>query len=316
MEKRHEAFFPQAAKMSAMTEIPPLPNRSTDAHKGTFGRVLLIGGSRGMAGSISLSAMAAMRSGAGLGHVAVPDAILETVAAFEPCVMTHPLSCDLDGRLVLTAYEEIAELIAGTLTAGENSSTEGKSAVGIGPGFSRADQSLSLARELVSTVEVPTVVDADALYALSEDLDHLIRSPAARILTPHPGEFSRLIGGPVSADANERRLAAEEFASKYENVVLVLKGTGTVVTAGNRTYVNNTGNPGMATAGSGDVLTGIITALVGQGMDPFEAAVLGVHAHGKAGDLAAYRRGQTGLVASDLVDQLPRVWKRMERSQS
>lgn len=293
--------------MSAMPDIPLLPDRSTDAHKGTFGRILLIGGSRGMAGSISLSAMAAMRSGAGLGHAAVPDAILETVASFEPCVMTHPLSCDLNGRLVLTAYEEIRELISETLPAG------GKSAIGIGPGFSRADQSLSLARDLVSTIDVPMVVDADALYGLSDDLERLNRSPAARILTPHPGEFARLAGKPVSADADQRRLAAEEFAAKYENVVLVLKGAGTVVTAGGRTYVNNTGNPGMATAGSGDVLTGVITALVGQGMDPFDAAVLGVHAHGKAGDLAAYRRGQTGLVASDLVDQLPRVWKRMER---
>ena len=284
----------------AMIEIPKLPPRDVDAHKGSFGRVLLVGGSRGMAGSIALSAMAAMRSGAGLGHVAVPDVILETVAAFEPCVMTHGLEHDLDGRLVLSALEDIL------------AAAEGKDAVGIGPGFSRTGQAGALGRELVRSITAPMVVDADALFGLAENLSALKSAAGPRVLTPHPGEFSRLSGSSISGEPADRRQAAEAFASRFENVVLVLKGAGTIVTDGERTFVNETGNAGMATAGSGDVLTGIITALIGQGMEPCEAAVLGVHAHGAAGDLLATSHGQVGLIASDLVEALPRVWMAME----
>lgn len=286
-----------------MNDLPALPLRPTDAHKGTFGRVLLIGGSRGMAGSIALSSMAAMRSGVGLGHVAVPSAILETVASFEPCVMTHPLSCDLDGRLTLTAHEEIADLL------------DRKTAVAIGPGLSRADLALSLAQQVIRTTSIPMVVDADALVAVADDLSVLDDCNAPRVLTPHPGEFSRLVCRPVPSDDESRKKIAMEFAGRYSNVVLVLKGAKTVVTDGRETVINQTGNVGMATAGSGDVLTGVIVALLGQGMSAMDAAVLGVYAHGLAGDLAARRRGEMGLIASDLIQYLPRVWKRMEREQ-
>lgn len=279
-----------------MTRIPKLPARPVDAHKGTFGRVLLIGGSRGMAGSIALSAMAAMRSGAGLGHVAVPDRILETVAAFEPCVMTHGLACDLDGRLALSSLEELEPLL------------EEKSAVGIGPGFSRTQQAGSLAVELVRRVTTPMVVDADALFGLSRDISSLEDAAGPRVLTPHPREFARLSGAATPTEDDGRRNAAEEFARRFHETVVVLKGAGTIVTDGEQTYVNKTGNPGMATAGTGDVLTGIVTALLGQGMSPFDAAVLGVHAHGLAGDHAAKFKGQIALVATDLIDSLVPAW--------
>lgn len=277
--------------------LPSLPQRPSDAHKGSFGRVLLVGGSRGMAGSVAMSAMAAMRSGAGLGHAAVPSLILETVAAFEPCVMTHPLSCDLAGCLTTTACEEILELC------------DGKSVVGLGPGLSRSDQVQAVARELIASVDLPMVVDADALYAIGQDRGLLHSASAPRVLTPHPGEFARMTGRPVPTDEAGRREEAVAYAADFDNVVLVLKGAGTVVTDGQRTIVNRTGNPGMATAGSGDVLTGIITALMGQGMSAFDAAVLGVHAHGLAGDLAAEEVGQIGLVATDLIRFLPESWK-------
>lgn len=252
-----------------------------------------------MAGSIALSAMAAMRSGAGLGHVAVPDVILETVAGFEPCVMTHGLEHDLNGRLVLSTLEDVL------------AAADGKDAVGIGPGFSRTGQAGALARELVKLIAAPMVVDADALFGLADDLSALASAAGPRVLTPHPGEFARLTGETVSSDPTARRQAAETFAARYKQAVVVLKGAGTVVTDGERTFVNETGNPGMATAGSGDVLTGVITALIGQGMSPFDAAVLGVHAHGLAGDVAAESRGQMGMVASDLIDALPIAWERL-----
>ncbi len=155
---------------------------------------------------------------------------------------------------------------------------------------------------------MPLVLDADGLYALEQQTDHLRSRPAPSILTPHPGEFARLLGTDTTTVQSQRQDLAVRFAAEH-SVVLVLKGHGTIVTDGRRVYHNTTGNPGMATGGTGDVLTGLIAALLGQGLEPFAAAQLGVHLHGLAGDLARDEVGEVSLIASDLLDYLPRTFR-------
>ena len=252
-----------------------------------------------MAGSIALTARAALHSGAGLVTAAVPDRVLETVAGFCPAVMTTPLACDHAGCLTLTAIEELLDRVSG------------HDAVAIGPGLSRADQTQSLVRELLPQIESPVVLDADALHAVATDRACLT-SDAPRVLTPHPGEFAALTNATVAEVQSDREAAAARLAAETGTVV-VLKGSGTVVTDSRRTVVNKTGNAGMATGGAGDVLTGMTAALLAVGMDPFDAARLAVHAHGLAGDAAAERLSRTGMTATDLLDSVPRIWKAFER---
>jgi ADP-dependent NAD(P)H-hydrate dehydratase len=282
--------------------IPKLAPRPPDSHKGTFGHALLIGGSRGMAGAISLAGMAALRSGAGLVTIATADNCLDTVAGFEASYMTVPLASDAEGRIAKAAQSKIAELAARCTT------------IGCGPGMQRSADIDQLVAWLYQDSLQTMIVDADALNALSAQRDILSTHAGARIVTPHPGEFARLLGI-EKLDPNERMQRATEFAEQ-NNIVVVLKGHRTIVTDGERTYVNETGNPGMATGGCGDVLTGTITALAGQqltlpgqGLTPFQAAQLGVHIHGRAGDLAAAAHGETSLIASDLVRCLPEAFK-------
>jgi ADP-dependent NAD(P)H-hydrate dehydratase len=269
--------------------LPVLPPRRPESHKGDFGRALLVGGSRGMTGAIALAGMAALRSGAGLVTLAVPDTCLEVAAGFEPCYMTVPLPCDDEGRLSWASHERIVDL------------ARPATCVALGPGLGRSRDLDRLVAWLYQNVAQPIVVDADALNALSVDPDHLAHPAGPRILTPHPGEFRRLIGdqdqrfGPNDLTGEAIRVAQQH------NMVLVLKGHRTLVTDGQRCFFNTTGNPGMSTGGAGDVLTGVVTALVCQGLAPFEAAQLGVYVHGLAGDLAAEQRGQVSLTAADLV---------------
>jgi ADP-dependent NAD(P)H-hydrate dehydratase len=277
---------------------PPLPKlapRPPDSHKGTFGHALLIGGSRGMAGAISLSGMAALRSGAGLVTIATSDACLDTVAGFEPSYMTVPLPSDAEGRIAKPAQPKIAELAARCTT------------IGCGPGMQRSEEIDQLVTWLYQESPLPMIVDADALNALSAQPDDLPVHAGPRIVTPHPGEFARLLGI-AKLDPKERMERATEFAEQ-NNIIVVLKGHRTIVTDGQQAYVNETGNPGMAAGGCGDVLTGIIAALAGQGLTPFQAAQLGVHVHGRAGDLAAAAHGETSLIASDLVRYLPEAFQ-------
>ena len=272
--------------------LPRLPARPADSHKGDYGRALLIGGSRGMSGAISLAGLAALRSGAGLVTLAVPRTIQDVVAAFSPCYMTRELADD--GRFVVANAAD--EILKGA---------EQATAAAIGPGLGRGTATTDFVTRVYRELAAPLVVDADALFALASEP----AGPAAgpRILTPHPGEFSRLTGRPL--DAKQRIDEAVELAKKWSaaggNIVVVLKGQHTVVTDGRRLSLNQTGNPGMATGGTGDVLTGVITALLCQGLSPFDAARLGVHVHGLAGDLAAEKLGQVSLIASDLLDFLP-----------
>jgi NAD(P)H-hydrate epimerase len=275
--------------------LPRLAPREADSHKGDFGRALLIGGSQGMAGAIAMAGMAALRSGAGLVKLATPSACQPTVAGFEPSAMTLPLACDAEGRIATAALAVIAELA--------NEST----AVALGPGLGRSDELVEMVCRLYATVKQPMVVDADGLNALARRPETLQRAGGPRVLTPHPGEFGRLIGHheiPVA----ERENLAREFA-KRTGTIVVLKGHQSVITDGVQLALNATGNPGLATGGTGDVLTGIITALVCQKLSPYDAARLGAHVHGLAGDLAASELGEVGMIASDLVKFLPTAWQ-------
>jgi NAD(P)H-hydrate epimerase len=260
--------------------LPRLAPREPDSHKGTFGHALIIGGSRGMAGAVGLASLSCLRSGAGLVTAATSSAIQATVAAYEPALMTVPLPHDEAGRIVPLATSVLAEHLAKA------------TAIGLGPGLGQSDSLTELVGELYRSVKQPMVVDADALNALSKQREILPRAAGPRVLTPHPGEFARLTGRD-KIPTEERESLARDFAKK-NGVVLVLKGHRTVITDGAQLALNTTGNPGMATGGTGDVLTGIITALLCQKLSPYDAARLG---------------GQISLIASDLVKYLPMAWQ-------
>jgi len=279
--------------------LPRLAPRASESHKGTFGTAFLIGGSVGMSGAIILAGRAALRGGAGLVRLGVPRACIEVVAAGEPSYLTVPLPDNPSGKIAYGAKAEIQrELQAAT-------------AVAVGPGIGKSAGVEALVWWLYRDCPRPLVVDADGLNALAVRRRLVGKFPVPggpRILTPHPGEFDRLVAVGKLPPEDRRRKAPE--LAREAGAVVVLKGHRTLVTDGERVYTNPTGNPGMATGGSGDVLTGLITALVCQGLGTFEAAVLGVFLHGLAGDLAAGQLGQESLIASDLVDFLPQAFKR------
>jgi NAD(P)H-hydrate epimerase len=280
--------------------LPKLAPRAPDSHKGTFGHALVVGGSRGMSGSISLTGLATLRSGAGLVTLVVPRAIQDIVAGFNPSYMTHGLA-DASESMVEAAAEEVLAL------------AENMTAVALGPGLGRSAGVTNFVARLYREVKQPMVVDADALFALAERKEILAQAPAPRILTPHPGEFARLTGTKPASDDASRAQSAGELASAggRTGTIVVLKGHHTVITDGARYALNRTGNPGMATGGTGDVLTGVITALLCQGLAPFDAARLGCHVHGLSGDLAAEKLGQVSLIASDLIDFLSAAFRRL-----
>jgi NAD(P)H-hydrate epimerase len=271
-------------------QLPRLPRRAVDSHKGNFGHALVLGGSRGMAGSISLTAGAALHAGAGLVTQAVPDRILETVAAFNPCAMTVPLCNDADGRIAGAAYDQIAERFSRT------------TCIACGPGLGRSPELQALISRLMTEAPIPCVLDADGLNNMADSGGWPKSCRAPRILTPHPGEWSRLCGVAAS-ETRSQQAAAIDFA-KTHRVIVVLKGHRTLVTDGDSAYLNDTGTPAMASGGSGDVLTGVIAALVCQGLSPRDAAHLGVYAHGLAGELAEQSRKSRVVVASQLVEFL------------
>ena len=282
------------ASIQRITEVPKPPPRDVDSHKGDFGHVLVVGGSEGMAGAPALAGMAALRSGAGLVTVACPENSAATVAGFEPSMMTLPLPSE-DGGLVLEALDVIAA----------HRSTE----IAIGPGLGRRPRTIALVRRLLLDLPKTVVIDADGLNSLVGSLASLNRSDPT-VLTPHPGEFASLCGVSTKDVQANREALAVDFAATHD-VVLVLKGAGTVVTDGASLFVNGTGNPGLATGGTGDVLTGIIAALLAQRMVPFDAACLAVHLHGLAGDLVAAEGSMESLIASDLIRVLPAAWRRL-----
>jgi NAD(P)H-hydrate epimerase len=261
---------------------------------------LIVAGSRGMSGAAILSGRAALRSGAGLVTVATPASCADLVAAGEPCYTTHALPLDDHQRLTPMAVEQLAAREA--------------DAWACGPGLGQTPDVADLVAWIYASRPSPMVVDADALNVLAARRVDLAVAAGPRILTPHPGEFRRL------TEQNELdNLALRELAvswAKERRLIVVLKGHRSLITDGTRCYINDTGNPGMATGGTGDVLTGVITALLGQGLAGFEAAQLGVYVHGLAGDLTAKRLGQVGMIASDLVDDLPRAFLAYAESSS
>jgi ADP-dependent NAD(P)H-hydrate dehydratase len=272
--------------------LPKLPPRELDAHKGDFGAALMMGGARGMTGAISLAGMAALRGGAGLVRLAVAFSSQDVVAGFEPSYMTVGLPCDEAGRIRLAARDTVAEL------------AEKSTAFGCGPGLGRSAELDELVAWLYTQLKQPAVFDADALNALAAQGDVLSRAAGPRIITPHPGEFQRLIGARARMSRQEMETEAVALAAQA-GIVVLLKGHRTLISDGQRQVHNATGNPGMATGGTGDVLTGLTTALLCQRLAPFDAARLAAHVHGLAGDLAAEERGEVSLIASDLVRSLP-----------
>jgi NAD(P)H-hydrate epimerase len=276
-----------------------LARRKADAHKGDFGRVLIVGGSRGMIGAAALAANAALRGGAGLATVAAPQTIQRAVAALCPCATSIPLACDERGEPTREAVRQVLD------AAGRSD------VLAVGPGMAVGSGQRGIVRAVLEQ-EAPVVLDADGLNNLCAIDGWAAARRCALVLTPHPGEFARLTGRPVgqiqSARGDTVLAVARGWAAAGkadQPLVCLLKGAGTVVTDGRRAYVNATGNPGMATGGTGDVLTGLLAALIGQGLSPFDAACLAAHCHGRAGDLAAGKVGQVSLIASDLLDHLP-----------
>lgn len=291
-----------AEQLETVKQPPKLPTRRRDGHKGDYGRVLIAGGSGGMIGAPSLAANAALRGGAGLVTVATPATVQQAVAALCPCATSLPLSCDSQGHLSGASPPELA------------AAAEACDVLAVGPGLSQGAGPRSLVRAALEQPK-PVVLDADGL----NNLCRIDGWPSIRqcplVLTPHPGEMARLTGKAVTDIQADRQAAAADAARRWSGeperqgppLVCVLKGAGTVVTDGRRIYVNQTGNPGMATGGSGDVLTGLIAALIGQGLAPLDAACLGVHIHGRAGDLGAEELGEVSLTASDIIDFLPKA---------
>ena len=267
-----------------------LPDRDPFAHKGSFGKLLLLCGSRGYTGAASLAAMGALRSGAGLVFLGVPESIyaIEAVKLTEPVVFPLP---DRDGMLAVDAVKEVADRLCQM------------DAVLIGPGLGQSEGTLAVL-ETVMASSLPVVVDADGINLLSKHKYLLRGRSAPTILTPHEGEFKRLMG-PVVQD----RQASAMEAARQLGCIMVLKGHHTLIADGAGCYQNTTGNPGMAVGGSGDVLAGMIVSLLGQGLAPLEAAACAVWLHGAAGDRCAQQLGQYGMLPTDMLGELPRLMK-------
>jgi ADP-dependent NAD(P)H-hydrate dehydratase len=286
--------------LESVDTIAKLPPRPRDSHKGRFGTVLVVAGSRGMAGAAALCGAAALRSGAGLVRVATSAEVQPVVASFEPCYMTYPLPCDDAGLIDFgRARPDLDGLI------------ELASVIAVGPGLGQSQGTRQLVRFLLAETDKPLVVDADALNLLVGQTDLLGAVKRPVIITPHPGEFARLVGKSVAEVQADRIAMAAAMAATSEALIVVLKGSGTVVTDGRRYHVNTTGNPGMASGGTGDVLTGVIAAMLAQKLPPFEAAQLGAFIHGLAGDIARDNHGEVGMIAGDIVDSLPDAFAHM-----
>jgi hydroxyethylthiazole kinase-like uncharacterized protein yjeF len=274
-----------------------LLQRNPDSHKGDFGHVLILAGSSRFSGAAVLCAQACLRSGAGLVTLGIPEGLNKAFIKIKPAeVMTLPLAQTKEGTISSLAFNKIREF------------AQKIDVLAIGPGLSQNKATQSLVRKVIKSIAKPLVVDADGLNAIAGHLSVLPKRPAA-ILTPHPGEMARLLGVKVSQVQKDRKKVAKEFVNRY-NVILVLKGRETIVAERiSGIYLNKTGNPGMAKAGSGDVLTGIIAAFLAQGLKSFEAAKYAVYLHGLAGDLAAKEKTQLAMIATDIIAKIPQAIK-------
>ena len=278
-----------------------LPEREPGSHKGDYGHALIVAGSPGKAGAAILAARAAVRAGAGLVTVGVPEPILQTVDLGSIESMTLGLPAVASGQ--------IAEAAVGTVL----DDAEGKAVLALGPGLGQEPETQTAIRRLVLECPLPVVIDADGLNAFTGHAGDLSSRRAETVLTPHPGELGRLLGV-STAQIQEDRVAAARGAAEETGAIVVLKGHLSLVASGTAVFVNPTGNPGMATGGSGDVLTGLIAGLIAQGLDALDATVLAVYLHGLAGDLAASRIGEIALAAGDLIEILPAAFAALKRA--
>lgn len=268
-----------------------LPQRDPWGHKGDFGKLLLLCGSRGYTGAAYLAAMGALRTGAGLVFLGVPESIyaIEAVKLHEPVVFPLP---EQDGKLGRAAIPEILARLPRM------------DAVLVGPGLGQSEDVLEIVKAVLAEAKCPVILDADGINVLSAHKDVLRGSACPVVLTPHEGEFLRL-GGCLDSG----RLPGARTLARETGAVVLLKGHRTVITDGNVDYENPTGNPGMAVGGSGDVLAGMLAALLGQGIAPLEAAACAAYLHGAAGDLCAQAMGEYAMLPTDMLDMLPRLLK-------
>ena len=276
-----------------------LLRRKADSHKGDYGHVFIVAGSSRFSGAAILCAEAALRAGAGLVTLGIPESINLAVIKNKPKeIMTFPIKQTNDGFLSPAGFAKIKPFLKKI------------DVLIIGPGLGSNKSTFALIKKIIKEIDMPAVLDADALNALKENLWLLKNHKGEFILTPHENELSRLFGLSLGFVKKNRKLVAKKY-SKYYNSTIVLKGHNSIVTNGTgKTYINKTGNPGMATAGSGDVLSGIIGAFLAQGLEGFEAAKFATYIHGLAGDIAAKDKTQIGLIASDIINRIPDAVKK------
>lgn len=279
--------------------VPPfikemLPKREEDSHKGTYGRVGIISGSKGMTGAPYLTSMACLRTGSGLVYTIVPDSISPILSTKLIEAIVKPVPDKNTGYFTLDSLDYIKNMV------------RDMDVLAIGPGMGLDEERAEVVKDILLDFNGPIVLDADGINCISKIGLHIFNKRGyPTVITPHPGEFSRLIGKSIKEVQRDRVKYSKYLSEKY-NIVTVLKGADTVVSnPKGEVYVNTTGNPGMATAGSGDLLTGIIASFIGQGIDAYKASILGVYCHGLAGDMAKEIRGEYGMIARDILEMIP-----------
>ncbi len=279
------------------------PKRIPWGHKGTFGKVLTISGSKGLTGAAYLASMGVLKAGGGLSYLVIPESLDGQIKSMTPEIITIPVE-EKDGHIAYNAYDDIMKKI------------DDVDAFVIGPGLGISEGVKRLVYAIISDSNKPFVLDADGINAISHNPEVLNDVKVPFVITPHPGELGRILDLPAHKVDEDRVDIAKEVSKKYKNMVLVLKGATTIVAKDGISYYNITGNSGMATAGSGDVLSGIIGAFLGRGIGVVESSILGVYVHGKSGDMAASYKGESGIIATDLLAYLPYVLKTIEEEKN
>ena len=282
--------------MYEVKDIPKIQPRKPDTHKGDYGRVFVLAGSSGMTGAACMCSNAALRAGAGIVTLGIPESLHGIVASKLTCVMTHPLPETHLKTLSELGRQDILDF------------SQRFDVVAIGPGLSQYQETKKLILWLLQSLDCPIVLDADGINALADNPKILDCIKTNIVLTPHPGEMAHLLGVSTKEVQSKRVEISRMFVKGRKNVTLVLKGHKTVVMNEEKYYINETGNPGMATAGAGDVLTGMIASFLGQQYAPFEAAQLGVYLHGLAGDIAVQEKGEISMIATDILDNLHKAF--------
>jgi len=278
-----------------------LPKRKPDTHKGTYGHLAVIAGSKGKGGAAALASISALRAGAGLVTLALPECLNISFEAGVPEVMTLPLPDTKDGTIDKSAFDILINFL------------DGKSAVLIGPGITTNLSTSSLIKNFIKKVKCPMLIDADALNVIADTMELLKNRTSPVIITPHPGEMARMLNT-TSKEIQTNRIESSRKLSVEYGIYVILKGARSIVTTPEgEIYINPTGNPGMATAGTGDILSGIVAGFLSQGLSAKDSSILGVYLHGMAGDIAAANLTQTALIASDLLKTFPEAVKGVEK---